>query len=92
MSNEGNDSFSILTPTELQTSVRKAFSPCAALPNKEHIPLAMAFIQFNSITKRFPGVLALDGLSFGVERGSCHTLMGETGAGHEPLAMLGGTP
>jgi ABC-type sugar transport system ATPase subunit len=36
----------------------------------------MAFIQFNGITKRFPGVLAPDGVSFGVERGCCHALMG----------------
>ena len=34
----------------------------------------MAFIQFNGITKRFPGVLAVDGVSFNVERGSCHAL------------------
>ena len=52
----------------------------------------MAFIQFKNITKRFPGVLALDGVSFGIERGSCHALMGENGAANEPLAMPGCTP
>jgi hypothetical protein len=36
---------------------------------------AMAFIRFNGITKRFPGVLALDRVSFDVERGGCHALM-----------------
>jgi ABC-type sugar transport system ATPase subunit len=48
----------------------------------------MAFIQFNGITKRFPGVLALDSVSFGVERGSCHALMGENGAGKSTLGKI----
>ncbi len=48
----------------------------------------MAFIQFNGITKRFPGVLALDRVSFGVERGSCHALMGENGAGKSTLGKI----
>jgi len=48
----------------------------------------MAFIQFNGITKRFPGVLALDGVSFGVARGSCHVLMGENGAGKSTRSRI----
>ncbi|MBE0545977.1 MAG: hypothetical protein IH623_32020 [Verrucomicrobia bacterium] len=47
----------------------------------------MAFIEFNSITKRFPGVLALDRVSFGVERGRCHAVMGETSPAYGSLAM-----
>lgn len=46
----------------------------------------MAFIQFNGITKRFRGVLALDRVSFDVERSSCHALMGENGAGKTTLS------
>jgi ABC-type sugar transport system ATPase subunit len=34
----------------------------------------MGFIEFNSFTKRFPGVLALDGVSFEIAQGSCHAL------------------
>lgn len=48
----------------------------------------MAFIQFQGITKRFPGVLALDEVSFGIERGSCHALMGENGAGKSTLGKI----
>ncbi|MBI2925599.1 MAG: sugar ABC transporter ATP-binding protein [Verrucomicrobia bacterium] len=48
----------------------------------------MAFLSFEQITKRFPGVLALDGLSFEVERGSCHALVGENGAGKSTLGRI----
>jgi ribose transport system ATP-binding protein len=48
----------------------------------------MSFIAFKNITKRFPGVLALDRVSFGIERGSCHALLGENGAGKSTLGKI----
>jgi len=48
----------------------------------------MTFLSFHNITKRFPGVLALDRVSFAVERGSCHALIGENGAGKSTLGKI----
>src|SRR5947209_2671373 len=48
----------------------------------------MAFLEFHAITKRFPGVRALDAVSFSVERGACHALIGENGAGKSTLGKI----
>jgi ABC-type sugar transport system ATPase subunit len=46
------------------------------------------FLEFRQITKRFPGVLALDGVSLSIERGTCHALVGENGAGKSTLGKI----
>ena len=48
----------------------------------------MSYISFENIGKRFPGVLALDRVSFQIQRGSCHALMGENGAGKSTLGRI----
>jgi len=45
-------------------------------------------IQFERISKRFPGVVALREVSFAVARGSCHALCGENGAGKSTLGKI----
>ncbi|GAH31364.1 unnamed protein product [marine sediment metagenome] len=38
-----------------------------------------------NITKKFPGILANDGIDFMVESGEIHSLLGENGAGKTTL-------
>jgi ABC-type sugar transport system ATPase subunit len=48
----------------------------------------MAFLTAEHISKRYPGVRALDDVSVDFERGSVHALMGENGAGKSTLGKI----
>ena len=45
-------------------------------------------LEMRNITKEFPGVKALDGVTFEVERGEIHCLVGENGAGKSTLMKV----
>lgn len=45
-------------------------------------------VQFAGLTKRFPGSVALDGVTLTVRAGTCHGLVGENGAGKSTLGKV----
>ncbi len=45
-------------------------------------------LELKSITKRFPGVLANDNISFSLEQGEIHGMLGENGAGKTTLMNI----
>ena len=45
-------------------------------------------LEIKNVTKRYPGVVALDNVSLSVRRGEVHALVGENGAGKSTLIKI----
>ncbi|BAW18318.1 ABC transporter ATP-binding protein [Mycoplasmopsis bovigenitalium] len=48
----------------------------------------MYAVEFRNITKKFPGIIANDKVSFKVKKGTIHALIGENGAGKSTLMSI----
>ena len=55
---------------------------------QDAVPTQPAFLTLSSISKRYAGVRALEGVDFACERGKIHAVLGENGAGKSTLIKI----
>ena len=66
----------------LSPSTAQVVRASGAVPGAEYL------LEVENVRKSFPGVLALDNVSFRLKRGHVHALMGENGAGKSTLMKI----
>jgi D-xylose transport system ATP-binding protein len=55
---------------------------------KERVMSDDVILEFKNVTKKFPGITALDDVSFSIRRGEIHGICGENGAGKSTLMKI----